>query len=171
VLFDVTTARLIERKILLPGVTVLTRLIARVRDRASSRLWRVLAALPSADQRNRLEALLVVRDGDRVSPLDRLRRAPTRISSPAMVDALDRLTELRSFGVNHLDMLTRPEDDNYYEFLLGNYSTIRPFFPYCFELSSSKQQKPVSPRSKQLNSYDISKATPNQLCPKHRAKW
>jgi len=171
VLFDVTTARLIERKILLPGVTVLTRLIARVRDRASSRLWRVLAALPNADQRNHLEALLVVRDGDRVSPLDRLRRAPTRISSPAMVDALDRLTELRSFGVNHLDMLTRPEDDNYYEFLLGNYSTIRPFFPYCFELSSSKQQKPVSPRSKQLNSYDISKATPNQLCPKHRAKW
>jgi Tn3 transposase DDE domain-containing protein len=28
-----------------------------------------------------------------------------------------------------VDMLTRPEDDNYYEFLLGNYSTIRRFFP------------------------------------------
>jgi hypothetical protein len=108
VLFDLTTARLIERKILLPGVTVLTRLIARVRDRASSRLWRVLAALPNADQRTGLEALLVVRDGDRVSPLDRLRRAPTRISSPAMVDALNRLTELRSFGVNHLDMARLP---------------------------------------------------------------
>jgi hypothetical protein len=88
VLFDLTTTRLIERKILLPGVTVLTRLIARVRDRASSRLWRVLAALPSADQKARLETLLVVADGNRVSPLDRLRRAPTRISSPAMVDAL-----------------------------------------------------------------------------------
>ena len=108
VLFDLTTARLIERKILLPGVTVLTRLIARVRDRASSRLWRVLAAFPNADQRTRLEALLVVRDGDRVSPLDRLRRAPTRISSPAMTDALNRLTELRSFGVNHLDMARLP---------------------------------------------------------------
>jgi len=66
VLFDLTTARLIERKILLPGVTVLTRLIARVRDRAASRLWRVLAALPGADQQRRLEALLVVKDGNRV---------------------------------------------------------------------------------------------------------
>ena len=78
-LFDLTTARLIQRKILLPGVTVLTRLIARVRDIASSRLWRFLARLPSADQRSRLETLLVVGNGDRVSPLDRLRHAPTRI--------------------------------------------------------------------------------------------
>jgi hypothetical protein len=48
-----------------------------VRDRAASRLWRVLAALPIADQQSRSETLLVVKDGDRVSPLDRLRRAPT----------------------------------------------------------------------------------------------
>src|SRR6266481_3505195 len=52
----------------------------RVRDRAFSRLWRVLAALPNADQRTRLETLLVVRDGDRVSPLDAASRS-TRFSS------------------------------------------------------------------------------------------
>ena len=28
-----------------------------------------------------------------------------------------------------VDTLTRPEDDNYYEFLLGNYSTVRRFLP------------------------------------------
>ena len=78
-LFDLVTARLIERKILLPGVTVLTRLVAQVRERATTRLW----------QTARLEALLVTTEGDYFSPLDRLRRAPTRISSPALLEALE----------------------------------------------------------------------------------
>jgi TnpA family transposase len=108
VLFDLTTARLIERKILLPGVSVLARLIAQVRDRASARLWSFLAKLPSAEQRSRLEVLLVVPQGDHVSTLERLRRAPTRISSPAMVGALNRLTEIRSLGGSDWEMARLP---------------------------------------------------------------
>ena len=88
-LFELTTARLVKRKILLPGVTKLTRLVASVRGRAAARLWRILAQLPSPLQRGRLLSLLQPAEGSaRYSLLDRLRRAPTRISAAEMLGDL-----------------------------------------------------------------------------------
>jgi len=86
VLFDLATARLLERKVLLPGVTTLERLVARIRDRTAQRLWRLLAKRPTAEQERKLEALLQVAEGERISPqqfvetrrmLDELFRVPT----------------------------------------------------------------------------------------------
>ncbi|MEE9146074.1 MAG: Tn3 family transposase [Candidatus Tectomicrobia bacterium] len=104
VLFDFTTARLVERKILLPGVTVLARLVARIRDRAATRLWHRLAQLPNADQQAKLVALVHVPDGVRASPLDQLRRAPVRVSGPALIDALQRVDDIRALGVGKLPL-------------------------------------------------------------------
>jgi len=103
-LFDLATARLAERKVLLPGVTVLACLVAQIRDRAAGRLWKTLARAPSPEQSARLEALVVVPEGGRQTALDQLRRAPTRVSGPALVAALDRFVEIRSLDVSRLDL-------------------------------------------------------------------
>jgi TnpA family transposase len=104
VLFDLAMARLIDRKVLLPGVSVLERLISSVREHASRRLWQALSAIPTPQQQALLETLLVVPPGERQTPLDRLRRGPTRVSGPALVQALHRVEAIRLFELEHLDL-------------------------------------------------------------------
>ena len=108
VLFDLATARLAQRKILLPGVTTLTRLIAQVRECAAGPLCRTLVELLSGERRAKLQALLEPAEGDRLSLLDKLRRSPTRISAPGMVAALSRLSDFRSMGVSDLNLSRVP---------------------------------------------------------------
>lgn len=98
IMFDLATARCVENRILLPGVTVVARLVAQVRDRASIRLWRKLGKLPSNDQRNMLEKLLVIEPGSRSTTLDILRQPPTSATSKGLLIAIDRLERLRLLG-------------------------------------------------------------------------
>lgn len=109
VLFDLATARLVERKVLLPGVTTLTRLIARVCDRAEERLWRDLARQPNASQRANLDALLQVPEGAHVSPLERLRKPPTSVTPKGLMGALKRVEAVRLVGVQGVDLAAFPE--------------------------------------------------------------
>jgi TnpA family transposase len=106
-LFDGATRWLIERKILLPCATTLERLVAQVRSRANGRLWRILAAAPSAEQETRLKRLLETNAAG-LSQLDRIRRAPRRVSSRELTWALKRLADIRALGAGALDLSRIP---------------------------------------------------------------
>ena len=103
-LFDQAVAWLRGERVLLPGVSVLARLVAEVRADAAARLHEALAGQVDVALRARLEALLAVPNGDRFSELDRLRRAPTRASGREMVRALDRAAEIAAVGAGALDV-------------------------------------------------------------------
>ncbi|MFB4273469.1 DUF4158 domain-containing protein [Nonomuraea sp. GTA35] len=108
VLFDLATHRLVEAKILLPGVTTLERLIAALRERVAARQHALMATAPSPNQAAVLENLVKVEEGRRVSRLDRLRKSPTDVSSTGLVKALDRHVELRDLGAAGWDLSAVP---------------------------------------------------------------
>ena len=109
VLFDLATAHLVTLRVVLPGVTVLARLIARVRERTGRYIYRQLVARLHATQQEALEALLVVVPGQRLTPLEVLRTSPTRVSAPALVAALHRLDQIRAVGVSDVFIRDLPE--------------------------------------------------------------
>ncbi len=106
--FDLSTAWLLERKVLLPGVSTLTRLISQVRERCNQRLWNTLNRLPTKQQKAKLNQLLKSNDDDRYSQLDCLRRGPTRASGPALISALLRYQKFRDFGIHQLNLSQLP---------------------------------------------------------------
>lgn len=99
VLFDRAKSWLLTHKILLPGISVLERLIARIRNRVENRLYHMLANCINEGQRLRLEELLIVPEDNRRSLFDKLRTGPVKVSSPALVHALLRLQTVRDLGI------------------------------------------------------------------------
>ncbi|MCC5468645.1 Tn3 family transposase [Pelosinus baikalensis] len=104
ILFDITTARCVDQKIILPGVTILERLISQVRDRANLMLWKKLSHLPNSEQRNRLENILKPDSQHRQSVLDLLRRSPTNPSVSGLLKAIERLKVIRSLGAQNWNL-------------------------------------------------------------------
>ncbi|KWX04834.1 transposase [Carbonactinospora thermoautotrophica] len=107
-LFDAAAGWLRERRVLLPGVTTLARLVASVREVANQRLWDTLYGLLNVGQRAVPDSLLTVPPGQRISELDRLRRGPVRISGPQMKWALQRAEEIADLGMGEVDVSAIP---------------------------------------------------------------
>ncbi len=107
VLFDRAVAWLFANKVVLPGLTVLERAVARVRSRANERLWNRLTRQVTVEHKQRLESLLIVQNGERFSALDRLRDSPVLQSPAELGRAIERLREVQSLamGLPSLDRL------------------------------------------------------------------
>lgn len=99
---------LLQNKILLPGVTTLTRLISEILEKSADRLWSRLSGLASGEQCSLLEELLQVPDGVRTSRFDQLRKGPVAISGPAFNQAVSRYLKLKAFGIQGLDFTGIP---------------------------------------------------------------
>ncbi len=93
-----------ENDVLLPGITTLTRLVARARDQATQRLFSTLAEVANEAQRRLLDGLLEVEPGGRVSKLERWRTGPVTASAPGMGAAVELAVEIAGSGLSGLEL-------------------------------------------------------------------
>lgn len=107
-MFDFATNWLMQYKILLPGITTLSRMITEIRERVDNRLWRRLAILPTNEQKIKLESILQIPEGERTSLFDYYRKGPVTISAPAFNLAVERYLELQAFGIGKLNFSNIP---------------------------------------------------------------
>ncbi|WP_433662548.1 Tn3 family transposase [Nocardia sp. CA-128927] len=109
-IFDGAVTWCRARRVLLPGMTTLQKLVATGREAAEHRLRTQLAGLLPATEAAALLGLLEVPAGTRarVSELDRLRKGVFRPSSKGMLTALERVGELVAAGSARVDVSAVP---------------------------------------------------------------
>jgi hypothetical protein len=93
-LFDRAVVHLLRERILLPGISVLTRLVAEVRRAENARLHALLTQRTPAETAVALRGLLQVPEGQRASKLGRLRTPPVRASGKVLAYQLNRAAEI-----------------------------------------------------------------------------
>jgi hypothetical protein len=108
-LFDRAVLYLIEHQILLPGLSVLSRLVRQARREENARLHTHLAARIPTTVHADLVNLLRVHDDARFSELERLRTEPDRVSSPGLVQALDRTSRIAGLGAGKVEAADMPQ--------------------------------------------------------------
>jgi hypothetical protein len=108
-IFDRAVPWLRQRRVLLPALESLTRLVGRVVQQSHLRLWETLLELVTAEQAVLLLNLVEVPDGQRISALEWLRREPTGDTALALVKALSRVAEVAGIGLGGVDLSVVPQ--------------------------------------------------------------
>jgi TnpA family transposase len=102
-LFDRAVLWLIEGRVLLPGISTLSRLVTEVRRTGLAEVNRALARAAPTHMRRELAGTLAVPDGKKVSTLEWMRTPVTRLSGKGMVEALDRAAFVLGLGTGAVD--------------------------------------------------------------------
>jgi TnpA family transposase len=108
ILFELAVSMCISLKVLLPGATVLERLISKVKERVTTRLWGKLASLPERTQCKRLEYLLQITDKKNVTGLDTIRQQITHESPVGFLKAIERYNRFYLLGAHSWDISKLP---------------------------------------------------------------
>jgi len=103
-LFDRAVLWLIGNRVLLPGISTLSRLVADVHRAELAAINQVLANETPVHVQGELAATLAVPDGKAVSVLEWMRTPVTRLSGTGMIEALDRTAYVMGLGTGAVDV-------------------------------------------------------------------
>ncbi|WP_327581941.1 DUF4158 domain-containing protein [Nonomuraea sp. NBC_00507] len=102
-LFDRAVLWLIENRVLLPGITTVSRLVTEVRRAGLTAINKVLVEAAPRHMRGELVATLTVPEGKKVSVLEWMRTAVTKLSGTGLSEAFDRSAYVLGLGTGAVD--------------------------------------------------------------------
>ena len=102
-LFDRAVLWLIENRVLLPGISTLSRLVAEARRAELAAINSALVDAAPPHMRGELVATLTVPDGKKVSVLEWMRTPVTKLSGTGMCEAFDRSAYVLGLGTGAVD--------------------------------------------------------------------
>jgi TnpA family transposase len=108
-LTDHTEEQLRSLKFVLPGVTVLQRLISAALTQAEAELYQMLGRRLTEAEKAAILALLVIPAGLKITPFQQLQQTATRPSPEALTRELDHLEQVRALLPETLDLSDLPE--------------------------------------------------------------
>jgi TnpA family transposase len=103
-LFDRAVLALIEKRVLLPGITTMSRLVTEIRRAGLEEINAAVVAPTPVHTRRELIETLEVPEGKRVSTLEWMRTPVVKLTGKGMVDALDRASFVLGLGTGAIDL-------------------------------------------------------------------
>lgn len=99
-----------ERKVILPGVSVLREVVRAALDSVEDEVVERIDRRLDSDMRTKMEDLIEIPRGRRLSRLQELKGHPRRASSTTLLSLCDRIQVLRRMGVQGIDLSSvRPD--------------------------------------------------------------